>query len=481
MIDTINSIECQFIDGKFQDGSGEQKIDVIDPATGLAFASFNEAGAEDLDHALTSSFDAFKAWRIVSARKRQDILLRAGDLILERAEEIAVDLTRESGKPLAESRVEVATSVEILRFYAEEAKRIYGRTVPSATPGLAQRVVQEPVGPVIAFVAWNFPAVNFMRKVAAAIAAGCSIIIKPSEETPVTGARIAGAFRDAGLPDGVLNVVYGSPDVISRHLCASSIPRKLTFTGSVAVGRQLIKLASENLLRTTMELGGHAPFIVFKDADIDLAAKLLIAGKFRNGGQVCVAPSRFLVHSSIHNTFVGKVIEQAGSVRVGPGSDETTTMGPLANARRVEQCTLLVDDALSKGAKVAWAGTIPESDGYYFAPTILEDVPENAQILIDEPFGPIAPIVSFTTADEAFEIANRLPYGLAAYAFTSDQKLIRRIGEEMQAGMTAINTLQVAAPEMPFVGLGWSGWGSDGGPEGLAAFLTTRIVNEAIV
>ncbi|SHH18179.1 succinate-semialdehyde dehydrogenase / glutarate-semialdehyde dehydrogenase [Cognatishimia maritima] len=470
----------QFIDGAFCDGTGETTIQLINPATGAAILGFASASPADVEKALHASAKGFSIWKAETPKARQKVLAQAAALIAERCEEIASDLTRESGKPIKEARIEVNTSAEILSYYAEEAKRVYGRLVPAVTPGLTQRVIHDPVGPVVAMVAWNFPAVNYMRKVAASLAAGCSVTIKPSEETPLTGLHFARAFQDAGLPAGVLNVVYGNPAAISQQMCASDIPRKLSFTGSVPVGRELIKLASENLIRTTMELGGHAPFIVFEDADIDHAANLMVAGKFRNAGQVCVSPSRFLVHESVHDAFVARVIENARKLKIGDGLDETTDMGPLANVRRREAMEHLLSDALNKGASLLWQGAVPDSEGFYFAPAILGNIAPDSLLLTEEIFGPIAPIVTFASVDEAIEMANSVPYGLAAYAFTSDQGTLRRVGDEIHAGMTAINTLQVASPETPFGGLGWSGWGSDGGPEGLSAFLSVRLVNEAL-
>lgn len=468
----------QFINGTFRPGQGQDEITLIDPASDATLAQYSSANQADLDAALEASAAGFAAWSKQTAKQRQAVLNAAADLIEADLDRIATCLTLESGKPIGEAKMEVNAALGVLRFYAEEGKRIYGRLVPPTTPGLVQKVLSQPIGPVIAFTAWNFPAINFMRKVGAALAAGCSITIKPSEETPMTGLLLAKAFDQAGLPAGALNIVYGDPAMISQHLCASSIPRKLTFTGSVPVGRELIKLASQNLLRTTMELGGHAPFIVFEDADIDKAAKLMIAGKFRNAGQVCVSPTRFYVHTSVHDQFVERAIAAAQSLKVGPGIDPDNSMGPLINVRRVAAMHAILDDAISNGARIAYQAEIPNGPGSYFAPTLLTDVSEDAQIMNEEPFGPIAPVSRFSDVGEVIARANGLPYGLAAYAFTKSAAISARLSDEIQAGMLAINSLQIATPETPFGGIGWSGWGSEGGQEGLEPYLITRLVTE---
>lgn len=468
----------QFINGSFTASQSTDEIKLTDPASGDMLATYAPADATDLDNALAAADAGFKIWSAETPKQRQAVLQAAADIIESKLDYIATCLTLEAGKPIGEARMELNASLGVLRFYAEEGKRVYGRLIAPPMPGLVQKVISQPVGPVIGFTAWNFPALNFMRKVGAALASGCSIIIKPSEETPITGLLLARAFSDAGLPDGVLNIVYGDPAFISKHLCASPIPKKLTFTGSVPVGRELIKLASENLLRTTMELGGHAPFIVFDDADINAAAQLMIAGKFRNAGQVCISPTRFYVQEKVHDQFVERVIEYAKSIRVGPGLDPENTMGPLINERRVKALHQILDDALGHGSKVAFQASTPNGPGSYFPPTILTGVPETAQIMNEEPFGPIAPISRFSEVDQVIQSANSLPYGLAAYAFTSSARTSARLSNEIQAGMLAINSLQIATPEAPFGGIGWSGWGSEGGKEALDPYLVTRLITE---
>ncbi len=466
------------IDGAWCDGHTDLCLPVINPATGEKIASVSLAQSIDIENALQSSARGFGVWRATLASGRQKILEHAAQLITERAENIAQNLTREAGKPLAEARMEIGAAVDVLRWYAEEGKRAYGRLVPPRVPGMRQMVIREPVGPVIAFVAWNFPAINFMRKVAGALAAGCSITIKPSEETPMTGVAFAQAFADAGLPNGVLNVIYGDPAQISAQMCASSIPRKLTFTGSTEVGKHLSKLAADNLLRCTMELGGHAPFIVFDDADIDQAATMMVAGKFRNAGQVCVSPTRFYVQRGVHDAFLEKVVEKAEAIVVGDGLDPKTTMGPLISPRRIAVMEALLDDAIKHGAGVAFQGQVPNTNGSFFAPVILRDVSEDAQIMQEEPFGPIAPVLPFDTFDDVMARANGMPVGLAAYAFTSSAQRAAMVADQMDAGMLAINSMHIASPETPFGGIGWSGQGAEGGPEGLDTFLRTRVVTE---
>lgn len=470
--------QLQFIAGVFRSGNGDKIIPVIDPATTDTIAQFSVASQTDLDEALVSADHGFKIWKAETAQNRQLVLNRAANLIEERVDDIAADLTAESGKPLAEAKMELGAAINILRWYAEEGKRVYGRVIAPPFSGLRQTVIKEPVGPALAFIAWNFPAVNFIRKVGAALSAGCSMILKPADETPLVAIKLAKAFHDAGLPTGVLNVVNGDPATISSYLCASPVPRKLSFTGSVPVGQSLLKQASENLLRTTMELGGHAPFIVFEDADLEAAAKLMIAGKFRNAGQVCVSPTRFYVHRKVKDKFMNRVLAHAKAIRVGPGRDPGTTMGPLINQKRVEAVQDLIEDAIQHGATLAWQGDIPAGEGTYHAPTILDNVPETSRIMNEEPFGPVAMVATFDDTDEAIQRANRLQFGLAAYAFTKNAATAARLSAEIEAGMLAINSLQIATPETPFGGIGWSGHGSEGGSEGIEAYLQTRLVTE---
>ena len=403
---------------------------------------------------------------------------KAARLLDKRFENISANLTREMGKPIGESRIELRVAIDLLRWYAEEGKRVYGRIIPSRFPNMQHEARKEPVGPVVAFVAWNFPATNTMRKVAGALAAGCSITIKPSEETPATAIAIGRALTDAGLPDGVLNIVFGIPPEVSEHLLASPIPRKLSFTGSVPVGIHLQQLAARNMIRCTMELGGHSPVMVFEDCDIEAAAKLCAAGKFRNAGQVCISPTRFFVQDSIHDRFLALFKKQVEAVKVGDGLDENMNMGPLVAERRVDIMDGFVSDAVSKGAELLVGGSRIQSEGSFFAPTLLQEVPDTARIMTEEPFGPIAPTARFSSLEEVINRANSLPFGLAAYAFTRSAKTAGVLKKEIEAGMLAINSLHVHSVETPFGGLKFSGYGHEGGIEGLEVFLATRYSSE---
>ena len=466
------------INGKWRQGSGGKTETVYNPATGETLGELPHASIADLDEALAASDKAFQVWRKETALNRQKILEKACRILEDRFDEVAGNLTKEMGKPLAEAKIELSVAIDIIRWYGEEGKRIYGRTVPSRMPGISQTVRKDPVGPVIAFVAWNFPAVNVVRKVAGSLAAGCSVIIKPSEETPGTAIAIARALQEAGLPDGALNVVFGVPAEVSEHLCSSSIPRKLSFTGSVPVGIHLQKLAAENMIKCTMELGGHSPVLVFEDADIEKAASIAVAGKFRNAGQVCVSPTRFLVQKSVQGKFVDAFASAVDALKVGDGMEEGTNMGPLIADRRIDFMDGLVQDAIAQGAELVRGGSRLNRDGSFYAPTILNNVSDDARIMNDEPFGPVAPIDSFGSVDEVIARANRLPFGLAAYAFTEDPALIARLKDDLETGLLAVNSTVVSVPETPFGGVKHSGYGSEGGIEGLEAFLTTRFVTE---
>jgi succinate-semialdehyde dehydrogenase/glutarate-semialdehyde dehydrogenase len=343
---------------------------------------------------------------------------------------------------------------------------------------MSQTVLKDPIGPVIAFVAWNFPVMNVVRKVGGALAAGCTITIKPSEETPGTAIAIGRALMEAGLPAGVLNIVFGVPSEVSEHLCSSSIPRKLSFTGSIPVGKHLQKLAAENMIRCTMELGGHSPLMVFNDTDIAAAAKISVAGKFRNAGQVCVSPTRFLVQDSVKDQFIKAVLDETNKIKVGNGLEDGIVMGPLIADRRIEIMDSFVKDAVDSGAELNLGGHRLNRDGSFYAPTVLSNVSDNAKIMNEEPFGPLLPIDSFKSVDEVIDRANRLEFGLASYAFTNDPKIVNALKSEIQAGLLAVNSTAVSTPETPFGGIKHSGYGSEGGVEGLDAFLVTRFISE---
>lgn len=466
------------IGGEFRAGSEGVTEPVIDPATDEVLAEVPHASTADLDAALEASRRGFEVWRATPALERQKVMERAARLLDERSERIARNLTLEMGKPVGESRLELGFAIDVLRWYGEEGKRAYGRTVPARVPGMRQEVIKEPVGPALAFVAWNFPAVNVMRKVAGALGAGCSLIIKPSEETPATAVAIARALQEAGLPEGVLNVVFGVPAEVSSHLIASPIPKKVSFTGSVEVGKHLQRLAADTLKRCTMELGGHAPVMVFADTDVEKVAKMTAAGKFRNGGQVCVSPTRFLVEDAAYDRFTQAFAEVARGVQVGHGLEDGTVMGPLIGRRRLDVMEGFVEDATASGATLLAGGERIGNQGAFFAPTVLGDVPRSARVMNEEPFGPIAPVARIASLDDMLDEANRLSFGLAAYAFTSDRKTARALRDGVESGMLALNSLLVSTPETPFGGIHDSGYGSEGGIEGLEAFQRTRFVTD---
>ena len=467
------------INGKWKLGSENKAEPVVNPATNELIGDLPHASKKDLDEALESNAEAFKLWKKESPLNRQKIIENACRNLESKFDQVATNLTIEMGKPLAEAKMELSVGLDVLRWYGEEGKRAYGRIVPSRMSNMSQTVLKEPIGPVIAFVAWNFPVMNVVRKIGGALAAGCTITIKPSEETPGTAIAIGRAFMDAGLPPGVLNIVFGVPSEVSEHLCSSRIPRKLSFTGSIPVGKHLQKLAAENMIRCTMELGGHSPLMVFDDTDIDVAAKISVAGKFRNAGQVCVSPTRFLVQDTIKEKFTQAVINETNKIKVGNGLEDNVNMGPLIAERRVEVMNDFVNDAVENGANIEIGGNRLNLAGSFFSPTILTDVSDNAKIMNEEPFGPLLPIDTFNSVDEVVDRANRLDFGLASYAFTNDPKIVSSLKSEIQAGLLAVNSTVVSTPETPFGGIKHSGYGSEGGVEGLDAFLVTRFISEA--
>ncbi|HET6927796.1 MAG TPA: NAD-dependent succinate-semialdehyde dehydrogenase [Hyphomicrobiaceae bacterium] len=466
-----------YIDGNWVKASGAKTQEVINPATSKPIGELSHASKGDLDKALAAADKGFKAWRKVSAFERGKILRKAADLVRARAEEIAKVLTQEQGKVFMEAKLEVQSAGDILDWYAGEGQRAYGRIIPARADGVRNMVIMEPIGPVAAFTPWNFPVTQAVRKIAAALAAGCSIIIKCPEETPGSPIGLVKALHDAGVPPGVLNLVYGVPAEISEYLIPHPIIRKISFTGSVPVGKHLNALAASHMKRATMELGGHAPVLVFDDADVDGAAKLMGAFKYRNAGQVCVSPTRFFVHDKVYDNFVGKFIDIAKSTKVGDGLAADTRMGPLANPRRVNAIEAFVTDAQDKGAKVEAGGKRIGNQGNFFEPTVLTDVPENARIMSEEPFGPVAVMLRFKETDEVLDRANKLPFGLASYAFTKDAKVATKVADALESGMVTINHFGIALPETPFGGVKDSGFGHEGGSEGLQVYLQSKFVS----
>jgi succinate-semialdehyde dehydrogenase/glutarate-semialdehyde dehydrogenase len=465
------------IDGQWRESESGKTLDVINPATGKSIGKVAHAGVADLDRALASAQRGFEEWRKIPANQRAITMRKAASLLRERASEIATLLTMEQGKPFVEARGEVLAGADIIEWFADEGRRIYGRIVPSRNLSAQQLVYKEPIGPVAAFTPWNFPINQIVRKLGGALASGCSFLVKAPEETPASPAALLQTFIDAGIPAGTVGLVFGDPSEISKYLIPHPIIRKVTFTGSTAVGKQLASLAGAHMKRVTMELGGHAPVIVAEDADVMLAVKASAGAKFRNAGQVCISPTRFLVHNSIKNEFVKALVAQAEGLKVGDGLTETTTLGPLANSRRVAAMEKLLDDARKSGAKIETGGEKIGTSGNFFAPTILNDVPLTADVFNNEPFGPVAAVRGFDSLDEALTEANRLPYGLAGYAFTRSIKNAHLISQRMEVGMLWINQPAAPTPEMPFGGVKDSGYGSEGGPEAIEGYVVTKAVS----
>jgi succinate-semialdehyde dehydrogenase / glutarate-semialdehyde dehydrogenase len=467
-----------YIDGEWIGAEGREAIAVLNPATGETLGELPVATAADLDRALAASQTGFEAWRVTAPEQRAAILRKTADLIRERADHIARVVTTEEGKPFGEAKGEVGASAALLDFHAGETVRIYGRVLPRPA-GMRSMVLQQPVGPVAAFCAWNFPAMNVVRKIAPALAAGCSVILKPSEETPGSAVEVMRCFQDAGLPGNAAQIVFGVPDMISRQLLASPVTRKLSFTGSVPVGKALMKLAADSVMRMTMELGGHAPVLVFDDCDLEKTLDILVTHKFRNAGQVCVAPTRFNVQEGIYEKFAAGFAERTRGLKIGSGLDAASNMGPLANPRRPDAIAAMVENAQQAGARLLAGGGRRDGGGFFFEPTVLADVPLEASVMNDEPFGPIATLRPFATVEDAVREANRLPFGLAAYCFTESGRRQNLLAEEVEAGMIAINNVRLSWADAPFGGIKESGFGSEDGPEGIAAHMITKSVHIA--
>ena len=465
------------IAGEALTGSGRGDQDLLDPATGESIGRVPHATAQDLDRALEAAARGFKTWRNTSADQRTAVLLKAAALIRERAKDIGTTITREQGKPIKEAIGETIYCAMLLEFYAQEIKRIYGRTLVRPA-GQRVEVQYHPVGPVAGFAAWNFPALNVMRKIGGALAAGCSTIVKPSEETPSAGLALVQACIDGGVPGDAVQCVFGVPAEVSEHLLASPIIRKVTFTGSTTVGKHLAALAAQDLKIATMELGGHAPVLVFADADIEKALDTMAGNAFRNAGQVCVSPTRFLIEQPVYERFRDGFVERAKAIKVGNGFDAATDMGPMASDRGLERMESLIGDAKAKGAQLLAGGERIGNQGYFHQPTVLAEVPTGAEIMNEEPFGPVAILNPMAGEDAMIAEANRLPYGLAAYAWTSSAARRRRLAAEVETGMLAIDTGGVSAADAPFGGVKWSGYGSEDGREGVLACMVPKTVHE---
>jgi succinate-semialdehyde dehydrogenase / glutarate-semialdehyde dehydrogenase len=464
------------INNEWRPGRGNATIPVHNPADGSVIGSVARATIADLDEALAATEKGFAIWRNTPALERSKTMRAAAQLLRERADAIARLMTLEQGKPLVEAKGEIVMAADIIEWFADEGRRVYGRIVPPRAMNQQQMVLKEPVGPVAAFTPWNFPINQVVRKMSAALATGCSIIVKAAEETPASPAELVRVFVDAGVPAGVVALVYGDPAEISNYLIPHPVIRKITFTGSTPVGKQLAALAGQHMKRATMELGGHAPVIVAADADIANAVKVISGAKFRNAGQVCISPTRFLVEEAVREEFVAGFLAFTKSLKVGSGLEAGTQMGPLANPRRLSAMQQITEDALARGATLATGGERIGSTGNFFAPTVLLDPPLDSAVFNSEPFGPMAAVRTVKSIDEAIAEANRLPFGLSAYAFTSSIKTAHQLSARMQTGMLWIN--QPASPwaELPFGGIKDSGYGSEGGPEALEAYLNTKTV-----
>lgn len=466
------------IAGEWLGTTGRRSQPVINPATGAVIGEVPLAEADDLARALDAAEQGFRIWKKAPAEERGRVLKTAAALLRQRVDAIARHATMEEGKTLAETRVEVNVCANLLEFYGEECRRTYGRLLVRPT-GMRSMVVQEPIGPVAAFAPWNFPLGNPGRKLGAPVAAGCSVILKPAEEAPASAMAVVQALVDAGLPAGVVQLVFGVPDEVSRQLIASPVIRKVSFTGSTVVGKHLMKLAAEGAKRTTMELGGHAPVVIFDDCDFDKTVETLAAAKFRNAGQVCVSPTRFYIQEAIHDRFVEAYTRRVARVRVGDGLAPDSDMGPMANARRPVAIDALVQDAVAAGARLMVGGERIGDKGFFFQPTVLAHVPMAARMMHEEPFGPVVMTAPFVSFDEVVEQANRLPFGLAAFAFTENGRRANLIADAIESGMVGVNTTMIAAADSPFQGIKQSGHGSEDGPEGLAACLVTKSIHFA--
>ncbi len=467
-----------FIDGEWVPASDGARKDVSNPANGEVLGSIAAATAADIDRAVAAASAGFDVWRKTSPWERSSKIRKVAELIRERAEDIAYVMSSETGKPKHEAMGETMASAEQFEWYSEETKRIYGQTIEARTDDVRMQVIYQPVGVVAAFSAWNFPALLPARKMAAALAAGCSVIVKPASETPGSCAALVQACQDADIPPGVVNFLTGSSSFISEKVIQAPAVRKVSLTGSVPIGKEILHLCADGIKKVSMELGGHAPVLVFEDADPVLAARTCAGTKFRNCGQVCISPSRFFVHESIYEEFSKEFAAVAKALKIGPGLEDGTQVGPMANQRGVDGAQVLVNDALEKGAQLLAGGSKPEgfTKGFYFQPTVLGNVPDNARIMSEEPFGPVAPLTPFKDYDEVMARANALPFGLAGYIFTNSLRLANLASEDLEVGMVGINEMLLASAEIPFGGIKESGYGREGGSLGIKDYLEPKYI-----
>ncbi len=470
------------IDGHWRKTGGGGVIEITDPATGEAIGQSPSASAADVEEAIAAAAKGLKTWRATPAWTRADTLHAIANLMQQRADEAARRITLETGKPIAQAKREWGLSVDQFRWYAEEARRIYGRIIESRAPGGRVEVSHEPVGIAAAFTAWNFPAFLVARKVAPALAAGCSIIVRPSREVPGTAMLIADCCLKAGVPAGAVNLVIGPTATTYAPIMASPQVRKISLTGSTAVGQQMIRDSADTLKRVSMELGGNAPVIVFEDADINQVLDLSVPVKFANAGQVCVTADRFYVHESLQKPFTEGFTARAKALKLGHGLDESTQMGPLINQRRVDAMEKIIADAKTKGGRIETGGGRPQGQnkGFFFEPTVITGLPDDALALAEENFGPIAAISAFTTPDEAYTRANASEHGLAAYVFTRDPARMREAAARLESGMVGVNSYALAAAEAPFGGIKASGMGREGGSEGILDYMNTKLTQVVV-
>lgn len=471
-----------YINGKFVAGS--HTLDVVNPATGEIISSVHAGGEEETRQAIRAAKDAFPAWAALTAEERSGYLLRVAELMAERKETLARTITQEMGKVLHHARYEVQSAINFFRWYAEEARRVYGETIPASQANKRIFVIRQPVGVVAAITPWNFPLSMIARKLGPALAVGCTVLVKPSRETPLSALELFRIFDEAGLPPGVVNLVVGDSGPITDAIMASSDVRKISFTGSTEVGKRLMSQASGTMKRVSMELGGHAPFIVFEDADIDLAAKGLVQIKYVSNGQQCTCANRVFVHEAVYDAFAARLKEEVSALRVGNGLDESCQMGPLINAKAVEKVHSQVEDAVEKGAVILHGGCVlkgAEYDrGHFYAPTILGDVKPGMKIMQEETFGPVAPLIRFSDEEEAIRMANDVNYGLASYFYTNDLSRMFRVMEKLEYGMVGVNDPAPFAVQSPFGGVKESGMGREGGHHGLDDYLETKMASVAI-
>lgn len=467
------------IDGQWREGRGGERSPVFNPATSEKIGEAAMAGRVELEEAVKAADKGFRAWRAVPAVERCAVLRRGAALMRERLETIAALMTREQGKPLREARIEVGVSVDLLEWFAEDGRRVNGVILPARLAGGEQRLEKEPIGPVAAFTPWNFPVSQAIRKIGPALAAGCSVVLKPPLATPLSVAAVVECLVDGGLPDGALNMVFGVPSEVSEFLVPHPVIRKVSFTGSVPIGKHLASLAGLHMKPTTMELGGHAPVILLDDVDLDRAMSVLVAAKYRNAGQVCVSPTRFLVPDRLYEDAVGEFARRAKEVVVGNGMEDSTAMGPLVSEGRVGAVGELVDSAVRKGASLRAGGERIGNAGNFFQPTVLADVTRDMEIMNDEPFGPVACFMRYDGDEAALAEANRLPFGLAAYVFGRDLSRIERMTQGIEAGMITVNHVGIGVPEAHFGGVKDSGYGSEGGAEAISAYLVSKFVTRS--